>query len=400
MLGFALSIEKSIESFGAMDAVDIAIASVLVYAMLYLLWTTHNRTLLLAAAGLVGVYLAASAFELYLTELALRSAALGLLVLFAIAFQEDIRRAILLRWRWKGKIRAEDWLAGEPIDELIDFVSKSAEQRVGVLVVIQGHDALDSLLRGGITLSAPVNVILLQSIFDPGTPGHDGAVIVQDGRIVRMCAHLPLSNNLNELRGRGTRHSAALGLSEMVDSLIVIASEERGAISVAYGGALYEVTTPIELKQRIGAFLNEKYPVPNQPRFAGPLVGRLGLKVAAVTIAAVAWVLYASHADTIERSFAVPLEFRNVPRNLVMNDDALENVRVTLNGSEPAFALLTPNTLEVRVDLQGFEAGKTKVALTSKNCINPSDLQVVHVDPSELELQLSSTTVPTGKSAP
>ncbi|BBO32294.1 diadenylate cyclase [Lacipirellula parvula] len=391
MLGFALSIEKSIESFGAMDAVDIAIASVLVYAVLYLLWTTHNRTLLLAAAGLVGVYLAASAFELYLTELALRSAALGLLVLFGIAFQEDIRRAILLRWRWRGSGRAENWLTSGPIDELIDFIAKSAEQRVGVLVVIQGRDALDSVLKGGINLSAPVNVMLLQSIFDPRTPGHDGAVIVQDGRIVRMSAHLPLSNNLRELRSRGTRHSAGLGLSEIADALVVIVSEERGAICVAYGGALHPVTTPIELKQRIDAFLKEKYPAPNRPRFAGPLVGRLGLKVAAVAIAAIAWALYASHADTIERSFAVPLEFRNVPTNLVVNDDAPDSVRVMHTGSEPAFALLTPKTLEVRVNLQGFEAGTSNIALTSKNCIYPSDLKVIHVDPSEFQVQLSSS---------
>lgn len=390
MLGFTLTIEKAIDSFGASDAVDIAITSILVYAVLCLLWTTHNRILLLATAGLVGIYLVASVFELYLTELALRTAALGLLVLFAIAFQEDIRRAILQRWRWRGKMFAENELTGEPIDELIDFVSKSAEQRVGVLVVIQGRDALDSALKGGIRLSAPVNVMLLQSIFDPGTPGHDGAVIVQDGQIVRMCAHLPLSNNLSELRGRGTRHSAGLGLSEIADALVVIASEERGAISVASGGALHDVSTPIELKQRIDAFLNEKYPAPNRPRFAGPLVGRLGLKLAAVAIAAAAWTLYASHTDTIERSFAVPLEFRNIPGNLVLADGSPETVRVTLTGSEPAFALLSPNTLEVQVNLEGKEAGEAIVPLTEKNCIYPSDLRVVHIEPSELRLQLSS----------
>jgi len=388
MLGLSLSAEK-IDAFSVMDAFDIGIASILIYAALNLLWTTRNRTLLLAAIGLVGIYLAASAFELYLTELTLRSTALGLLVLFAIAFQEDLRRAIVLRWRWRGKSREENWIAGEQTDELIDFISKSADQRVGALVVMQGHDSLDAILKGGIRLIAPINVMLLQSIFDPGTPGHDGAVIVHGGRIVRMSAHLPLSNNLNALQGRGTRHSAGLGLSEITDALIVIVSEERGAICVALSGALHQVSTPIELKERIDAFLHEKYPSRNEPRWAKQLVGRLGLKVAAVAIAGVAWALFASHADTIERSFAVPLEFRNIPRNLVLADGAPENVRVTFTGSEPAFALLTPSSLEVRVNLEGRKAGESIVALTASNCVYPSDLQVVHIEPSELRLQLS-----------
>ena len=380
---------RSAMAIDATEIVDIAVASVLIYGVLRLLRTTANRMPLLGAVIMVGTYFMARAFGLFLTEMLLRTAGLALIVVFAIAFQEDIRR-VVLRWRHWRPYRAlnRSRLPSDDVDPLVDLAFQSAEQRVGLLIVLQGRETLDHSVTGGIELLAPIKTILLQSIFDPHSPGHDGAIVIRDGRIVRMCAQLPLSENLEEARWRGTRHSAGLGLSERTDALVLIVSEERGVVSIAHDGRLVEISSAADLKLRLGAFLAETCPVTHRPSWAKRLLRHSGLKVASVAIAALGWFLFARQSDTIEQTFVVPIEYRNIPTNLCLEDRPPAEARLTLSGPDPAFALLSPSSLRVRIELGGYQAGEADVQLTERDCVHPPDLSVYRIEPNVLHFRL------------
>lgn len=389
MTTFDWSVLRSIVAIESTEIVDIAVASVLIYGVLRLLRTTANRMPLLGAGLMVGTYFIARVFGLFLTEMLLRTAGLVLFVVFAIAFQEDIRRAVL-RWRhWRPyRTPNRSRLASDDVDPLVDFAFQCAEQRIGLLIVLQGRESLDHSVMGGIELLAPIKTILMQSIFDPHSPGHDGAVVIRDGRIVRICAQLPLSENFEEAKLYGTRHSAGLGLSERTDALILIVSEERGIVSIAHDGHLVEIASAADLKLRLGSFLAVTGPATHRPRLAKRLLRHSGLKVASVAIAALGWFLFARQGNTIEQTFVVPIEYRNIPANLCLEDRPPAEAKLTLSGPDPAFALLSPSSLRVRIELGGYHAGMVDIHLTEQDCVHPPDLSVYRIEPKVLHFHL------------
>ncbi len=372
---------------GLEDVVDILIASVLIYCVVRLAQVTRHRAPLTGGAFLLLLYFAARFFGLFLTEMLLRGAAFVLVVVFAIAFHEDIRRTVarFRGWRWssfRGHQRS-----GDELDPVVEFAFESAAARIGALIVLRGRDPLDGLLQGGIELNAPVHPVLLQSVFDPHTPGHDGAIVIAEGRIQQMCVHLPLSGDHRELGSRGTRHSAGLGLSERSDALVIIVSEERGAVSVATRGKLAAMSSPVELKEALERFTERKFPAAPAGRHHRRVFQRSGWKAASLAIAIVGWLLFASHPDTVERTFIVPVEYRSVPERLRV-DAAPAEARLTLAGPEPAFTLLAPSVLRISVSVGSREPGPVEIHLTENNCIHPPSLDVYGVEPRVLRFRL------------
>jgi diadenylate cyclase len=138
--------------------------------------------------------------------------------------------------------------------EVVLALSKLSEKRHGAIIVMEHEDNLDEYLQGGAIIEAPVNAPILENIFYPGSPLHDGAVIIRDSNILKASVLLPLAPHTSELEalGLGSRHRAALGLSQVSDALIIVISEEKGWISMALRGHLYPNLGTFALLEKLG----------------------------------------------------------------------------------------------------------------------------------------------------
>ncbi len=160
------------------------------------------------------------------------------LVLVIIVFQNDIRRALTQvgsRPLFSPRDRIRQ---GQAVEELVKAVTYLASRRVGALIVLQHEVGLNEYIEVGTRLDAQVSRELITSIFLPGSPIHDGALIIQNGRITAAGCFLPLTTNPNVSKTLGTRHRAAIGLTEETDALALVVSEEDGTISLVREGKI------------------------------------------------------------------------------------------------------------------------------------------------------------------
>lgn len=237
---------------------DIVLVAVVVYHLLLLLkgGGMAPRLLFWFAAGF-SVYLCARLVGLDTLSWILGDFFSVSLLLLAIIFQHDIRRAMVHFSKQQHRILARHEEIAELIDEIASAVESLALKKIGALIVVERGMPLDNFLSIGTDIDAKVTSELISSIFLPYSPIHDGAVIIQGEKLTKAGCFLPLSQNTEIEKSFGTRHRAALGLSEIVDALVVVVSEETGRVALASNGKLLQNlelgAVRKELKRQLGA---------------------------------------------------------------------------------------------------------------------------------------------------
>jgi diadenylate cyclase len=238
------------------DVLDVAIVAVFFYQLLLLIRGTRAVQMAVGAGFVTALFFLSRYLELEAVNWLIRNAAGYVVFAVIVLFQADIRRALahfgrapFLRY-FSRQPGAED-----AIEELVVAVGNLSSHRIGALIVIERQIGLRNYIEGGIPLDALITYDLLASIFQTTSPLHDGAVIVQGDRIAAAACFLPLSVNPKVSRQLGTRHRAALGLTEENDALAVVVSEETGVVSLAINGRLERELTPDTLRLRLGALL-------------------------------------------------------------------------------------------------------------------------------------------------
>ena len=194
---------------------------------------------MLIGLGMVyAIYFLSNVFEVYTLNVLLRNLLGWSLVLVFIVFQDDIRRALTQVGTRPLFSPRERVAQGQAVEELIKALTYLAARRVGALVVLQNEVGLNQYIEVGVPLDAQVSKELVTSIFLPGSPIHDGALIIQHGRITAAGCFLPLTTNPNVSKTLGTRHRAAIGLTEETDAAAIVVSEEDGMISLVREGKI------------------------------------------------------------------------------------------------------------------------------------------------------------------
>jgi len=220
------------------DVVDILIVGFVVYRLFLLIQGTRAVSMLTGLVVLAAVYQGAQYLELYTVNWVLDSAGNVILILIVVVFQHDIRRMLTQVGTGPFYGRMQRLAEGQAIEEITRASVLLAGRRVGALIVLQREVGLNEYVEGGTRLDAQITKELILSIFLPTSPLHDGALILHQGRIVAAGCLLPLTTNPNVSKTLGTRHRAAIGLTEETDAIVVVVSEEEGKISLVREGRM------------------------------------------------------------------------------------------------------------------------------------------------------------------
>jgi diadenylate cyclase len=237
---------------GWWDLVDIAIVSFLIYEFLKLIRGTRAVQMGVGTLLIVALFYVSRLAPLQTVNWLIRNALLYVAFAAIVIFQSDIRRALAHFgqapfFRYFNRQEAAD----ETIEEIVVAATMLSSQKVGAIIAVEREIGLRNYIESGIPLDATLTYDLLVTIFQPGSPLHDGAVILQENRVAAAACFLPLTVNPRVSRELGTRHRAAIGLTEEGDAVAVIVSEETGYISVAIDGRIDRRLSPDELRERL-----------------------------------------------------------------------------------------------------------------------------------------------------
>jgi diadenylate cyclase len=250
---------------GWWDLLDIAIVSVLIYEFLKLIRGTRAVQMAVGSLLVVALFYVSSLAPLQTLNWLIRNMLVYVVFAAIVIFQSDIRRALahfgqapFFRYFTKQE-------SDETIEEVIVAATMLAAQKKGAIIAIEREIGLRNYIESGIPLDAEMTYDLLVTIFQPGSPLHDGAVILQEDRVAAAACFLPLTVNPRISRELGTRHRAAIGLTEESDAVAVVVSEERGQIGLALDGGLERDLTADQLRERLHTLISHRRPLRKTP---------------------------------------------------------------------------------------------------------------------------------------
>jgi diadenylate cyclase len=253
------------------DLADITLVALVVYYVLSLIKGTRAVQMGIGLALVFAVYQVSKRLELVTLYTMLDTLLTSLVLIIVVVFQQDIRRALMRFGRRPLFTPVRVALETYVIEEVVKAASSLAHKRVGALIVFERDALLDEFIDEGTILDAAVSKELLYSIFIPSyeNPMHDGAVVIRDGRVHQAGAFLPLTASTKLDKTLGTRHRAAIGLSEETDAAVVVVSEERGSVSLCFNGNIVHNLDAASLRTALLGLLTKQRARSARPSSAG-----------------------------------------------------------------------------------------------------------------------------------
>ena len=243
---------------GIIDIIDILIVAVIIYELLLLTRHTRGSALLKGLFLLLLIVIFSNILGLtslnWLLLTVLQNGALVLVILFQPELRKMLERLGRSRLFTKNSRRSLEDVRGTIIAEIIQTVVDLSRRRVGALIVFERQTGLQDVIETGTQLNAEISAPLLENIFEPNTPLHDGAVVIRDDQVMAAACILPLAEASGVSRELGTRHRAAIGISENTDAAVIVVSEETGIVSFASDGMLKRPFTVDELSEFLNGF--------------------------------------------------------------------------------------------------------------------------------------------------
>jgi len=375
------------------DVFDILFLSVLVYHLYLWFWGTKAFKALVGLLAMGVIFTLARFWGLFLTTWVFQILWQVLVVLIIILFQSEIRQVLervnpLQMIRLRRFSKSADWMPN-----LVTAIFSLAKLKTGALIIFERADLVEELITGGVPLESEPSPELLMSIFHKESPLHDGALLIRRGRIAKAACYLPLSSAEGLPKEWGTRHRAALGLSERCDALVVVISEERGEISVAQGRQIIHVTNIEQLSILVQEALASNGPaIKSWPEMILAItVHRWPIKIASLGLVCLFWLLLAGQQN-FEVTIKVPLEVKNLPEKIEVSEPVNPEIAITVQGLRKDASTLSRRNVHAEVDLSMARFGNRVFRITRDRIILPNDrIKVVSIEPPLIEFSLRET---------
>ena len=372
------------------DVLDIVFLAVVVYHLYLWFWGTKAFKALVGLLALGIVFTVARFWGLFLTTWVFQILWQVLIVLIIILFQSEIRQVLervnpLQMIGLRALPKSADW-----VPNFVKGVFSLAERKIGSLIILERMDLVEEWVTGGISLESEPSSELLMSVFQRESPLHDGALLIRKGRVGKASCYLPLSSAEGLQKEWGTRHRAALGLSERCDAWVLVVSEERGEISLARGGKMIPVKNPEQLSKLIQEALTPASPtgVTWWKRIRALMIRRLPLKIGALGLVSILWLLLAGQQN-FEVTLKVPLEIKNIPEKLEVLEPVNPEVQITVRGLRKDAGSVNERNTHAVIDLSMSRFGNRIFRITRDQIILPNDrVNLVHIEPPVMEFTL------------
>jgi len=393
------------------DIFDIVIVTVFLYLLLLFILKRKNTFFIISGIILwYVIFVISGYFNLILTNFIFKwFISFGILFVLVLIFIQEIRDFFYFSGKFGFNIfryfkEKTSSISESSIEIITDAVKEMSEKRIGALIVIEGKDNIDELVSSGYLLDGFISKPLILSIFDPTSPGHDGAMIIRNNKIYEFSVHLPLSKNSQKTKDKGLRHRAGLGITEISDSTVIIASEETGNISLARKGEIENIKDIFELKEKLlNLDINKNNNNKNSSIFTiFQIFSIKNLLIFLFSFIISSGLFFTVNIDysLVQKTFIVPIEFINLPPNLIVKEFKPTELTVTLRGQKIIFGFLSPNDLKVTVDLKNYEKysiSKWNSVLIENENVNikiPKNLNLVSVSPSNIRFYLEKIEEP------
>lgn len=383
-----------LKAIGFTGFLDILIIALFIYAIL--IWFKYNRSVFIMTGILIlgGIFLLAREFNLTLTAEVLQRFFTVILIALIVIFQEELRglfeRLAVVSLNQRPWVQRKSIVARQDMDALTSALVQMARERTGALIVLKGRDLISRHLDGGVELNGKLTKELIETIFYPGSAGHDGATIIDRDTVTRFACHLPLSRNISRLSGRGTRHAAALGLSELTDALCLVVSEEKGTIAVAQNGRIDILSDPSKLSARIQDFYSSIFPAKSGRETWGLLRKNSQEKIIALVAALVLWFVLVEGSKSSYVSITAPVTYAELPRSWKVTRIEPETVDVTLQGPRRMFYFLG-NRVKLFLNLR-LKEGVQTVRIKPAHVIFPKNAELEDVEPEQVSVTMQFTS--------
>ena len=373
-----------------LDLVDILFLTLVAYQLYQWFRETRALRVLIGLVVLGGIYSVAKLWGLFLTTWVFQILWQVLLILLLILFQSEIRQVLEkvspLRYL-RSRRRA---YGGTFTADLARVVFELAAEKTGALVVLTRDDNPSQLIHTGQKVMAIPDPLLIKSIFNHHAPAHDGAVIISQDRLTHMGCILPLSESRDLPEQYGTRHRAALGLSEVTDAVCLVVSEERSEVASIVGGKIALWNQPEALQEQLKEWLGgPEIQVPTIQHFLEDFfIKNWKTKLAAFALVSICWLVLASHQE-VEVFFNASIRYTNLPMELLVSKDSTRKVDLKLSGRQRQIKSIGRQDVRVNVDLGNLTQGRHHISLSGKNVYLPSGIHVDRITPQKIEVILT-----------
>jgi uncharacterized protein (TIGR00159 family) len=369
------------------NAVDILVISFIVHRLFLLFRGTTAFQVMLAFLFLWVLQSVAQAAGLVLTSWFFQGIGAVAVLISVVVFRNEIREILIQT----NPIR---FFLGRPYEArtidvplIVQTSFRLVQTGTGALIVLQNRDRLGGHLREGLALDGRYSPEIIESIFAKQSPVHDGAAVISGNRIARVGTFLPLTQKEGLPQHFGTRHRAAVGLSEVTDAVVLVVSEERGEISLVHKGQIELTREPEQLREALDRlFLG--FTSASKPQSRGRLwLAHAGGLLLTFLLVSTVWGIYSGKQLSLI-SISAPVDFRNIPEHLELRRASAEKVEVQITGKRRLVRALKPEQVGAFLDLQQINDGVHLVDLNQSGIELPLGLEVVRVTPSTIRLEL------------
>lgn len=391
-----MDILSFLKDIGFAELLDIMIMSVLIYAIIVGIKRTRAAFVLTGILIMAFAYLITRQFNLALTASVFEKFFAIILIILVVIFQEELKHFFeeIAIWSFnRGMLtQKRKIMSRKEVDILSRTLVDLARDKIGALIVLRRKSILERHLDGEIDLNGELSEPILKSIFDPNSAGHDGAVIIEGARITHFAAHLPLSKNLAKIKDKGTRHAAALGLSEVTDALCLVVSEEKGTISIAQNGEMQTIKDIDKLSQVLDEFYEQIKPSKKLKPWEDFIKRNTKEKIYAFLLALGLWFVLVHGATITQKTYTIPAVFNQPPEGLIIKNISPPGIRTTFKGPRTAFYFNAKNHLRLNVLFNSAEQ-KQIINISEDDFLYPKNFTLENYEPKGIVVTLQPKAV-------